>query len=152
MSRPGITQEETRLVTKSRSERRFRSSEYLEGVFRLAEEMVLDKRGKDELAARYQRARTLAGLTQRQLGDALSYTERTIGSYERGEVDEPLRVVQEWAKVTGVRVEWLMTGEGPEFPIGEKDRLARIEELLVTLLNEIRHLRSEDGGSPQVED
>ena len=125
--------------------RKFQSSEYLEGVFRLAEDLVLDNRQRHELAGRYHWARVQSGKTQREIGDEIGYTERTIGAYERGEVDQPLRVAQAWAKATGVRVEWLMTGEGDPLPLSEVDRLGRIEELLEALLLEIRGLRESDG-------
>lgn len=131
-------------MTNVRTLRKFRSSEYLEGLFQVVEDLALDDSERRELADRYQRARMLSGKTQRQLADDIGYTERTIGSYERGEPDQPLRVVQQWAKATGVRAEWLMTGEGDPFREGRPvaveaaladvtEALARIEERLAAL-------------------
>ena len=141
--------ETTRPVTKVRSKHTFRSSEYLEGIFRLAEELAMDERERDELGARYQRARQLSGLTQAELANALSYTERTVGAYERGEVQEGLRPAREWAAATGVRYEWLVTGEGEPLQADDGTRLDRIEELLEGLLSEIQLLRGDGDASQQ---
>lgn len=138
-------------MTKTRNFRSFRSSEYLEGVFQLAEELVLDQRERVELGQRYKRARTLRGWTQLELAEALNYTERTVAAYERGERQEGLRPAREWAEATGVRYDWLVTGTGDPLPAGDADRLGRIEELLEGLLDEIRALRSADDESQQAE-
>lgn len=137
-------EEGTQPVTKIRTPRKFRSAEYLEGIFQLAEELRMDDRERTELAQRYQRARMLSGKTQRQVADDIGYTERQAAAYERGEVDQLLRVAHQWAAATGVRVEWLMTGEGDPLPAAEADRLSRIEALLVELVAEIRSLREAD--------
>lgn len=136
-------------MTKTRNKRTFRSSEYLEGVFQLAEEMVLDQRERRDLGNRYKRARLLKGWTQLELAGELNYTERTVGSYERGEVQEGLRPARQWADATGVRYEWLVTGEGEPLPASEASRLGRIEELLEGLLVEIHALRTGEDDEPQ---
>lgn len=138
-------------MTKTSNKRTFRSSQYLEGIFRLAEELALDQKERDELGGRYQRARLLAGLTQHDLAETLGYTERTVGAYERGEVQEGLRPARPWAEATGVRYEWIITGDGDPLPAGEGDRLSRIEELLEGLLGEIRLLRHEDDEAREAE-
>lgn len=118
----------------------------LNGVsyIREVETFTLDDPERQALAARYKLARELSGKTQREIAQAIGYTERQTQAYERGEVEQLLRVAHQWAKATGVRIEWLMTGTGDPLPAGDGDRLARVEGLLVELLSEIRSLR-EDG-------
>lgn len=131
-------------MTNVRSFRKLRSSLDLEEIFRLAEDLKMDDRERSDLASRYRYARELSGKTQREIADAIGYTERQAAAYERGEVDQLLRVAHQWAKATGVRVEWLMSGEGDPLPAEPGDRLARLEALLVELLEEVRSLREAD--------
>lgn len=68
------------------------------------------------LADRLRRARLDAGLEQTQLAELLATSRTTIVKYEAGQFPgERLRAhltrkVLQWATVTGVDFEWLMTG------------------------------------------
>ena len=65
----------------------FRSAEYLEGLFRLTESLVLDQHDREALAARYRQALEWCGLDQREFGDLLGYSDRHVRSYLEGKVE-----------------------------------------------------------------
>ena len=127
----------------------FRSAEYLDGLFKLAEGLVLDQQDKQAMGARYREAWQLSGLTQLELGNRLNLSDRAVRSYCDAAVENMAGMARAWARETGVRYTWLVTGEGPMLAADEADRLPRIEELLEDLLVEVRAWRAErpEGGA-----
>lgn len=68
------------------------------------------------LESRLTWARNAAGgLSQAKLSELAELSSRLVGMIERGDRPNPeLSTVQAIAKVLGVRVGWLASGEGPE--------------------------------------
>lgn len=64
------------------------------------------------LADRIRRGREWSKLTQDALADQIPVTKRTLVRYEKGETEPDNYVLKEIARATGVRYEWLRTGEG----------------------------------------
>lgn len=64
------------------------------------------------LADRMKYARTFAGLTQRDVGDALKVTRNAVSLWENGTNAPTADKLGEFAKMTGISVEWIMVG-GP---------------------------------------
>lgn len=64
------------------------------------------------LADRIKYARTFAGLTQREIGDALKVTRNAVSLWENGTNAPTADKVGDFAKLTGVSAEWLLVG-GP---------------------------------------
>ncbi|MHC9728277.1 helix-turn-helix domain-containing protein [Corynebacterium diphtheriae] len=64
-------------------------------------------------ADRFRKAREFRGLTQAELGEAMSVARSTIQRVEQG-VAEPRRtLITAWAFATGVNRDWLETGKTP---------------------------------------
>lgn len=86
------------------------------------------------ISVRLQQARVEAGLTQPELGEALSEPLhwRTIQNYERPSLPRiPWGILDEWARITGTTKEWLLHGD--EAPLLGVQRLERMEALLERL-------------------
>lgn len=65
------------------------------------------------IAERLRSARVRAGLTQRGLSRAAELSPTYVGMVERSQrVDPQAQSLAKLAKALGVRVEWLITGEG----------------------------------------
>lgn len=83
-------------------------------------------------------ARTAAGLTQTQLGDAVGAAQTTINGWEHATAEPSLAAFQRIAKATDRPVEWLAFGIEAERPVkrGRKTRdtyliaLSRLSETL----------------------
>jgi transcriptional regulator with XRE-family HTH domain len=76
------------------------------------------------IAARLEWARKRTGLSQRGLAKLADLSERHVGLIEDGTRDNPeLKTLQALAKVLGLTVGWLSSGEG-EQPTAEDVRAA----------------------------
>ena len=64
-------------------------------------------------AARYLAVRERLALSQSALAKKLKVKKQAISSWERGISDPRLETARELAKLADVRVEWLLSGEGP---------------------------------------
>src|SRR5688500_7691166 len=65
-----------------------------------------------EIGGRIRQARKEAGgMTQRELGDLLGVTERSVNAYEAGEV-VPYRFVRDLELVLNVPAAWILHGDG----------------------------------------
>ncbi|WP_373871180.1 helix-turn-helix domain-containing protein [Clavibacter michiganensis] len=64
-------------------------------------------------------AREVADLDQTQIASALGVARQTVSNYERGVTRPRKLVLKEWALLTGVDLNWLVTGqEEDESPSG----------------------------------
>lgn len=66
-----------------------------------------------ELRHRLRIAREFAGLDQSDIADELGIGRVAISNYERGVTEPKKLVINAWAVVTDVDVEWIKTGELP---------------------------------------
>lgn len=69
-------------------------------------------------AARYLAVRKKLGLSQPELAKALKVRKQTVSSWERGVSDPRIETARELARLAGVHVEWLLSGEGPNGTTG----------------------------------
>ena len=65
------------------------------------------------LGDRIRRARESANMTQEAASERISVTSRTLIRYEQGKSVPKEYVLRELSELTGVRIDWLKTGEGP---------------------------------------
>ena len=56
------------------------------------------------------RLRTAAGLTQAELGEKLSYSDKSVSKWERAESLPDAFVLQKMAGIFGVSIDYLLTG------------------------------------------
>ena len=78
--------------------------------------------------------RTSMNLTQAQLGEKLSYSDKSVSKWERGDSVPDVFVLKKIADMAGVSVDWLLTehtGEAPEPPAPPKAR--RYSRRFITL-------------------
>ena len=79
--------------------------------------------------------RTAKKMTQLELGEALSYSDKAISKWERGEAVPDAYVLLEMARLFGVSVDFLLTphtaDEKPPRPNADRDRL----RLVITLIS-----------------
>jgi len=76
--------------------------------------------GQTGIGDRIRAARAAAGLSQGDLAQAISVRDQTVSSYERGVIgDVMLSTAARIAAATGVRLDWLASGEGPMCEPGE---------------------------------
>ena len=72
---------------------------------------------KATIASNLIRLRLAAGMTQAELGEKLSYSDKTISKWERGEVTTDVFVLMDIADVFGVSVDYLLSVHGEKEPI-----------------------------------
>lgn len=65
---------------------------------------------------RLRKARTLAGLSVEDFARRALISSRTVQNYENDKVKPRALVVEKWAAVTGVSLQWLETGKAPTRP------------------------------------
>jgi transcriptional regulator with XRE-family HTH domain len=79
----------------------------------------LRRRPQFGLTHRMVLAREVADLDQTQIASALGVARQTVSNYERGVTRPRKLVLKEWALLTGVDLNWLVTGqEEDESPSG----------------------------------
>ena len=76
----------------------------------------MDER-KAIIASNLIRLRLAAGMTQAELGEKLSYSDKTISKWERGEVTTDVFVLMDIAEVFGVSVDYLLSVHGEKDPV-----------------------------------
>lgn len=95
--------------------------------------MARDKSKAKEIGRRIKQARLEAGgMTQRELGDLLGVTERSVAAYETGEV-VPYRFLRDLERVLGAEAAWILHGEE-----ATRTQEARQLDEVMTLLRELR--------------
>lgn len=97
------------------------------------------------ICARIQEARTIAGLTQAELGDALTPAVhwRTIQTWESVKAPRvPWDRLDEIARVTGRSKEWLLHGDEVPAPRDIGARLDELFDLLASVHRQVRLLVS----------
>lgn len=67
---------------------------------------------------RLRKAREITGQTQGAFARTLGVARNTVSRAELGQTHPHRLVLREWARATGVSLEWLETGEVPEDPEG----------------------------------
>lgn len=92
------------------------------------------------IAKRIKQARKEAGLTQQQVADLLGVIQRTYQNYESQTAPRiPWDRLNDIARVTSVKVEWLLHGDSPDLmgtlngngPSAQLDRIeAKLDDLL----------------------
>ncbi len=97
---------------------------------------LLMKEIKQNIADNLSRLRTSAGITQAQLAESLSYTDKAVSKWERGESVPDITVLKKIADRFGVTVDWLITDHGNNAPAPDKaaQHARRYNHLLITLL------------------
>lgn len=97
---------------------------------------LLMKEIKQNIADNLSRLRTSAGITQAQLAESLSYTDKAVSKWERGESVPDITVLKKIADRFGVTVDWLITDHGNNAPAPDKaaQHARRYSHLLITLL------------------
>lgn len=95
--------------------------------------MARDKVKAKEIGRRVKQARKEAGgMTQRELGDLLGVTERSVAAYETGEV-VPYRFLRDLERILGVEAAWILHGD--EAVRTQESR--QLDEMMV-MLRELR--------------
>lgn len=91
---------------------------------------------KQNIADNLSKLRTSAGITQAQLAESLSYTDKAVSKWERGESVPDITVLKKIADRFGVTVDWLITDHGNNAPAPDKaaQHARRYNRLLITLL------------------
>lgn len=74
------------------------------------------------VASRLIKLRQQSGMTQAELGEKLSYSDKTVSKWERGESVPDAYVLTQIAALYGVSVEYLLSGEEPWQDPVEKQR------------------------------
>lgn len=76
------------------------------------------------LGDRMRKARMDARLTAQRISDLIGISRKSVTNYENGDTHPLPVILQAWADVTGVYVEWLKGGEAPVNPTqaGDKPR------------------------------
>jgi transcriptional regulator with XRE-family HTH domain len=94
----------------------------------LMEEVSVGVDPEFTLSDRLRKAREFAGFKeQRTFAATLGIAQKSVSNYESGKTTPNKLVLREWARITGVRLGWLLGGEWP----GEAVRLARRDWPLV---------------------
>ena len=65
------------------------------------------------VASKLIKLRQAAGMTQAELGEKLSYSDKTVSKWERGESMPDVYVMSQIAQIYGVTVDWLISGQEP---------------------------------------
>ena len=69
---------------------------------------------KKIVAENITRLRTMLGLTQAQLGEALNYSDKSVSKWERGESVPDVFVLKQIADMSGVTVDYLLNVHDPD--------------------------------------
>lgn len=88
------------------------------------------------LARNIQQARKSAGLSQKELAQKLSVSDKTISAYESSRAVPPVPTLKKIAEITHQPINVF-------FQEDEEDKLAFINQKLDTLMEEIRMMRKE---------
>jgi len=88
------------------------------------------------LSGRIKRARTLSGLSQKELAHKLGFSDKTVSAYETERAIPPLPTIRQIADITGVSLEELVNGEVKNGV--HRENKDAIEEKLDLILNELR--------------
>jgi transcriptional regulator with XRE-family HTH domain len=86
------------------------------------------------VARRVKQARNLSNLSQRQLGEKLGVSDKTISAYEAERAVPPLHTLKKIAEVTGKPIEFFFEDEKP------KANLQSVEAKLDTIIELLRKL------------
>jgi transcriptional regulator with XRE-family HTH domain len=78
---------------------------------------------------------------QKSFAVALGVSQSALSSYERGQSDPSSKALAAYARLTGVSLDWLLTGEGGMFSDPEKSSPARVRpEIDPVVIGEIGRL------------
>ncbi len=91
---------------------------------------------RQNIAENLIKLRTSAGITQAQLAESLSYTDKAVSKWERAESIPDITVLKRIADRFSVTVDWLITDHGSNTPAPDKvvQRTRSRNRLLITLL------------------
>ncbi|MFZ8863359.1 MAG: helix-turn-helix domain-containing protein, partial [Thermocrinis sp.] len=93
---------------------------------------------KKAIGVRIRLIRKLLGLTQKELGEKIGRSWKTINRWEAGEREIPDTALKLISQIFGVSYEWLKTGQGEMWE--KKEKIEEEEEML----RKIRELILED--------
>jgi transcriptional regulator with XRE-family HTH domain len=65
------------------------------------------------LGDRLRKARSQAGITSEQMAATIGTSRGTISNYENDHTDIPVKAIMKWSALTGVSLEWLISGDEP---------------------------------------
>ena len=87
------------------------------------------------VAANIARLRIAEKMTQLELGQALSYSDKAVSKWERGEAIPDAYVLLQMSKLFGVTVDYILTSHGEEEPLPAptKKRVRRSVVALITV-------------------
>lgn len=83
---------------------------------------------KANVAANISELRILKGMTQTELAEKLSYSDKAVSKWERGESIPDITVLCRIAEIFGVTLDYLAEKEHKETVIQEEKELSRIEK------------------------
>ena len=89
------------------------------------------------IAANICELRKSAGMTQGELAEILSYSDKAISKWERGESVPDIAVLKQIADTFGVTVDYLLTSEHQEFKIEKKEvtKRKKLNRFLISLIS-----------------
>lgn len=87
------------------------------------------------LTKRIKQARTLANLSQKDLGKRINVTDKTISAYELGRAIPPLIALEKISKACNLPIEFFFENSN-----SDKDKVKKIEEKLDIIMKEIKKL------------
>ncbi len=82
------------------------------------------------VAARCNAASSMKQGVKKQLSDRLGVSQSTVSGYLNGDTKVPVALVVEVAEITGVSIDWLLTGNGPG-PAIDRTKLSPTEQVLI---------------------
>lgn len=86
---------------------------------------------------RIRQARRNLGMTQKELGDAIGVTDRTVISWEKGEFRPDVTVVRKLADVLQVSIPWIWHGEEDGAAPGDYERMLHILRSIEAKVDEL---------------
>lgn len=88
---------------------------------------------KKVIAENIIRLRTSMNLTQAQLGEQLSYSDKSVSKWERGESVPDVFVLKQIADLAGVTVDYLITPHNPDEEVKVEKKVHRYSRRFITL-------------------
>jgi transcriptional regulator with XRE-family HTH domain len=75
----------------------------------------MKKRIDEGVAFRLKEFRKLLGLSQKELAQAIGFSQRAVSHWEKAESDIPTVALRRLKDKLGLNIDWLLTGEGEPF-------------------------------------
>lgn len=95
-----------------------------------------------QLAEKIKQARRQAGYSQKEMGVMLELSDKAISAYESGRAEPSLGKIQEMSRITNQPVTYFFDGSNTSEAELLSDNVAKLEEGLVKMREEMKGLRS----------